>query len=316
MKRMMVASAGAVLGLLGCGDGQAGPDYQGDPLMSLKGVVTSSEAALSADQVPALMFTAPFEELIAGEGTVHFVQGEVEGMFPTAFTLRVYDAPPAGVAIAAVDGEPALNWASLVAISPDHPGSLTRSGSYDPQRGQRNQMCDEHGNCLEGWHTDCPDNGGAPTDESTQWPCGSAYPDHLPWEVYGFSKSHQVAYFASEAAAGGIWSKVLADGASIPAGYHVIERYELEDALSAEDFVANNVCIEAAVAASTAEVAARHGVTASEVPSMTPLVAEWHAANVREYAERGCEIGQRLVADTTSAPVQLPFTTTPTRVGF
>ncbi|HMJ14075.1 MAG TPA: hypothetical protein VK524_21810, partial [Polyangiaceae bacterium] len=77
MKRMIVASAGAVLGLLGCGDGQAGPDYQGDPLMSLKGVVTSSGAALSADQVPALMFPAPYAELTAGGGAVHFVKGEV-----------------------------------------------------------------------------------------------------------------------------------------------------------------------------------------------------------------------------------------------
>jgi hypothetical protein len=320
MKRMIVASAGAVLGLLGCGDGQAGPDYQGDPLMSLKGVVTSSEAALTAEQVPALMFPAPLVELIAGGGTVHFVKGEVEGMFPSAFTLRVYDAPPAGVATMAVDGEPVLTWGSLVAVAPNFPAALTRSGSIEhigDALKERSQICDDAGNCLSGYPADCAHDGMSMVDENTQWPCGSAYPDNLPWEIYGFSQSHQIAYFASEAPAGSVWSKLLADGASIPAGYQVIERYELEEELSPEAFMANEECMEGAIDIATAEVAARHGVAGrNEVSSMTALVPEWHAVTLREYAEAGCETGQRLIADTTSTPVKLPFTTTPTRVGF
>jgi hypothetical protein len=319
MKRMMVASAGAVLGLLGCGDGQAGPDYQGDPLMSLKGVVTSSDAALSAEHVPALMFPAPWAELVAGGGTVHFVQGEVEGMFPTAFTLRVYDGPPAGVATMAVDGEPVLTWASLVAVAHDHPAALIRSGSIE-QIGdalkQRNQVCDDDGNCIEGYPSDCAGNGTAPNDETAQWPCGSAYPDHLPWEIYGFSKSHQVAYFASEAPAGSVWSKLLADGASIPAGYHVIERIGLKQTLSPEAYMATERCVFAASEAAASEVAARNDVAENTVPSTPALADEWRALTAREIAEAGCEYDLQLVADTTSAPVQLPFTNTPTRVGF
>ena len=319
MKRLIVAGAGAALGLLGCGDGQAEPDYQGDPLMSLKGVVTSSEAALSAEQVPALMFSAPWEELVAGGGTVHFVKGEVEGVFPTSFTLRVYDAPPAGVATMEVDGAPALTWGSLVAVAPEHPASLTRSESVE-QVGdaskQHSKLCDDDGNCLEGFPADCPTDGMSMVDETSQWPCGSAYPDNLPWEVYGFSKSHAVAYFADEAAAGSIWSKLLADGASIPAGYQVVERYELEETLSEEAFLANEACMNAAIAEATSEVAARNDVDEHAVATMPELVAEWHAVTAREYAEAGCDIGQRLIADTTSAPVELPFTSTPSRVGF
>jgi len=316
MKRMMVA--GAVLGLLGCGDGQAGPDYQGDPLMSLKGVVTSSDAALSAEQVPALAFASSTMELIAGGGTVHFVKGEVEGMFPTGFTLHVYDPPPAGIATRTVDGGPALTWGSLIAVAPDHPASLTRGGSIEgtgEAMRLRKELCDDTGNCLEGYPDECMHDGISPVDETRPWPCGSAYPDHLPWEIYGYSKSHEVAYFPSEAPAGGIWSMLLADGASIPAGYQVIERVDLEQALSPEAYVANEQCVKAAVAIATSEVATRHGVAANAVASMPALIDEWQAANMREIAAAGCKNGQRLVADTATAPVELPFTTTPTRVG-
>ncbi len=318
MKRTIVASAGAVLGLLGCGAGQAAPDYHGEPLMSLNGVVTSSDAALSVEQVPALMFPAPWAELVAGGGTVHFVKGEVEGMFPTAFTLRVYDAPPAGVATMEVDGAPTLTWGSLVAVAPDHPASLTRSESVETTEDEiraRKEICDDRGNCITGYPSECMHDGISMVDETREWPCGSAYPDHLPWEMYGFSKSHQVAYFASEAPAGSVWSQLLADGESIPAGYQVIERYDLKQALSEEAFMTNELCMSAAIADATSEVAARSGVEENEVASMPALAEEWRAVTSRELAEAGCEIDQRLIADTTSAPVQLPFTTTPTRGG-
>ena len=54
MTRTTLGAACAVLALAACGDGQTESDYRGEPLMSLRGVVTSSESALSASLVPAL----------------------------------------------------------------------------------------------------------------------------------------------------------------------------------------------------------------------------------------------------------------------
>ena len=42
-------------GLAACGDGQAPPNYRGEPLLSLNGTVTASESVLTQNLVPALV---------------------------------------------------------------------------------------------------------------------------------------------------------------------------------------------------------------------------------------------------------------------
>lgn len=86
---------GAVLvgaALCACGDGQTDGAYRGEPLMALRGVITTSQALVGEGQVPALMGASPTEWLSNGEPSVHFIYGEVEGTFPTtpllAFSLR------------------------------------------------------------------------------------------------------------------------------------------------------------------------------------------------------------------------------------
>ena len=46
-------------GLAACGDGQAPSSYRGEPLMSLNGIMTSSESALGQDLVPAFVLEEP-----------------------------------------------------------------------------------------------------------------------------------------------------------------------------------------------------------------------------------------------------------------
>lgn len=92
--------------MLGCGASQAGSDYQGEPLMTLRGVVQSPAALSGSDLVPGLRFESLYDNMDAARGCsdtatcafmTYYTKGEVEGRFPSSFTLRVFDAPPADV---------------------------------------------------------------------------------------------------------------------------------------------------------------------------------------------------------------------------
>ena len=56
MQRTMLIAGGMAATLWACGDAQTGADYPGEPLMSLRGVVVSSEQTLASDVVPAVIF--------------------------------------------------------------------------------------------------------------------------------------------------------------------------------------------------------------------------------------------------------------------
>lgn len=92
----------AATGLFACGDAQVGSDYVGEPLMTLRGVVQSTGVLGTGTYVPGLRFESMFDSTLVHckddtrcPHMVYDVAGEVEGEFPSAFTLRLFDPPDA-----------------------------------------------------------------------------------------------------------------------------------------------------------------------------------------------------------------------------
>ena len=149
--------------------------------------------------------------------------GEVEGTFPSSFTMRLYEPPPDGALTRTFDGEPAFNFGNLTAVSPEHPSWLRKEAIYEDieENGvvignqQREELCADTGECISGYMDDCSDE-----DPSAQWPCGPHFPDDLSWETYGYSDTYAVLYLDAEAAAGSVLARLLGLDTSVPAGYH------------------------------------------------------------------------------------------------
>jgi hypothetical protein len=320
MRKSILAAAGSVLALVACGDGQTGSDYKGEPLMSLRGVVTSSTAALAEDLVPALVFI-PFDGLDpTGPRDTYFVKSEVEGTFPSAFTMRVYEPPPEETLVTIVDGEPAFNMGQISAVSPDHPRWLRRTSTEDPlvdDAGvviggtQRDEVCDDSGECIVGYPAECAEG---PVDPNGEWPCGATFPDGLPWEVYGYSANYSVIYFAGEVAAGSVMSRLYGHGASIAAGYHAVRLIDFTE-LTPEQQAAGTECSVDARMAAIEQANAMYGTHAvypdtSEFGSLDEQI-QLMKLELVALADMGCDIPAQLVEDPSSEPIDLPFTDQP-----
>lgn len=209
--------------LSGCGAGQAPSDYRGEPLMSLKGSVTSSESVLGEDLVPALVFGPPPFVTNYEENTVHYLRGEVEGQFPSSFTLSLYEPPPASVLGTFAPGEPAYADGNLTAVHAEHPAWLrTRYISEEVPGGsvQKNEVCSPT-ECISAYPSECPLG---EQDPDAYWPCTSRFPEALHWSEHGYSENHGIVYFAADVAAGGLLSYLYGGDQAIAAGYHIVER--------------------------------------------------------------------------------------------
>jgi hypothetical protein len=122
---------------LGCGS-QASPDYKGEALLTLRGSVEIEQAPESGDLEPALAF---FD---METGKVHIVEVEVEGEFPSDFTLRVMAPPPDEAFFEGPAGiRSALGY--ITAVTEDHPKSFrysTQTGGAGYCYGDAESTCD------------------------------------------------------------------------------------------------------------------------------------------------------------------------------
>lgn len=83
------------LAALACSS-QAGPDYEGESLMTLRGRVVLDNPAAPDDLVPVLVFpSAGSSDGGADLGHFQLVDGDVQGSFPSSFTLNVRQPPKA-----------------------------------------------------------------------------------------------------------------------------------------------------------------------------------------------------------------------------
>jgi hypothetical protein len=289
--------------------------------MSLHGVVTSSESALTQDLVPALVFT-PMASIESTTTTSHFVKGEVEGIFPSSFTMRIYEPPPDETLQAMLDGEPRLTFANITAVSAEHPRWLRTTQSEEPWlvdgvevgTALHNELCDDTGRCITGVPAECPEG---QQDPSAQWPCGASFPDDLPWESYGYSMTYAVVYFDGDVAAGSVLSKVFGDGSAIAGGYHAMRYVEIET-LPDQELTARHECEGEAWMQAHAATNAIYG-TMDVYPNLVELATderlrELSQQNMIALAELGCEPSMLLVDD--SEMIELPFTDQPQSFTF
>lgn len=192
--------------------------------MSLNGTVTASESALTQDLVPALAIAQRNPLSFSTDHTHHFVKGDVEGSFPNAFTLRVYDPPPAEALFEFIEGESPFVEGELVAISPAHPTWLKTKSYEIPVEGgatERIEMCSEV-ECISSMYEGC-ENYDDPV--TAPWPCGDKLPERLNWDTYGVASKHRVGYFARDVPAGTTLAQLLNGGKAFAAGYQVLEMH-------------------------------------------------------------------------------------------
>ncbi len=88
-----------VLGI-GC-DAQPDGDYQGEPLITIKGTITAFAGAL--DAVEAALIWWQEEE---GSPTIPWTTVPVAGSFPASFTLDIYTPPPDDVMVVLPESPP------------------------------------------------------------------------------------------------------------------------------------------------------------------------------------------------------------------
>jgi len=105
-----------VLALARC-DAQVSPVDRGEALLTVWGSVEIANPQTRGPLVPALAFYASESALL------HITEVEVEGEFPSDFTLRVYEPPPKEATFATPKGSK-VAFAHITALSPDHPDSL------------------------------------------------------------------------------------------------------------------------------------------------------------------------------------------------
>ena len=234
MTRTHCATLLSAAALFSC-DGQVDTDYRGEPMMTLAGKVVSSAMPLGSEVVPAFVFRRQEvtdwdyrSQLPAATQSNYFIRGEVSGSFPNAFTMTVFDAPPASVLKPMVKGESPITLGEFVAIPRDHPTQLIGNAlpPLDPANSdiesdhgyERIQLCSETGQCIVK-ADDCPLGRPLPAGD---FPCGPSLPDQPSWETRGQAMQHMILYVSEPVAAGTYTAKYFANGAALAAGYHVV----------------------------------------------------------------------------------------------
>lgn len=124
---------GLALALSGC-EAQVGPEYAGEPLMSVRGQVVLA-GDNPADVTPVIAFNTA-----TGYATVN---AEVSGEFPAEFRIDVVEPPPADALYDLPDGPGQIALGILALASRDHSDRIPRFSR------SQEDVCDEDGlNCT------------------------------------------------------------------------------------------------------------------------------------------------------------------------
>jgi hypothetical protein len=213
----------AVLSLLAC-DSQVTPHYVGEPLLSLSGSVTIADDITQGDLVPALAF----ENSESNE--LEIVDTEVQGEFPSKFSLRVYAPPPDRAMMEGPSGSAryALGYISAATVHhPSHRRKIEGSGEFG--------MCDQEACYIEyeacgGTSNDAPCYHETRTCDLNRKNCvvtsrsGDLELGTDPWATFaGLSANYQVLYLQASAPAESPLTQLYAEGAELSAGYHLLE---------------------------------------------------------------------------------------------
>jgi hypothetical protein len=223
-------------GLAGC-DAQRGPDYEGEPLLTIQGSITRVDGErLDSALVPALAWSDKW-------GSALFLQDvHAEGDFPASFRFSVLQPPPAAAIFAGLDG---LRFAfgSIIAAQPDHPavaeGSSFHSVFSEACSGemacaQTRSWCGSPDRCyVEEVVCQPGQSGDACTVVSSE---GNPALKDNPWaeHVEGFSENYSVFYAQDFMPADSVAAGIFNDWKAIEPGMYLLELYEPDAAMEQE----------------------------------------------------------------------------------
>lgn len=110
-------------------DGLAPPEYRGEPLLSVRGSITSvTGEKLDPRLVPAVAW------MDDGDDARFLLQDvDVRGDFPANFTLNMLEPPPEGALFEEEGSEMAIGH--IIAADPDHPSATSGDSPWDYVKG-------------------------------------------------------------------------------------------------------------------------------------------------------------------------------------
>jgi hypothetical protein len=255
MTRTSIGIATAMSAALcaGCG-AQAGEDFLGEPLLRMRGHVTTTGLTLAPAVTPALcfpelvwsavnldglpeQFQATFENSVfgSGSGRARIMDVEVQGVFPAEFKVNVYSPPPAAALEPLLPGEPLIVRGNVCAVQSEHDAVaeavsvLGSSGgcpvSPSAPCSSTTVVTTDSGSRYYVQSQSCP-TGAASVDECTETRGGDlallsdtgGY-EHVVAQVF----DPELVYLAAPAPAGSYTAYTLGAPDGLPAGYHLLK---------------------------------------------------------------------------------------------
>ena len=274
-------------------DAQTTPEYPGSKLLTIHGTIAGE--LTDEEIVPALAFTD--QNLITQ--TTYLVDLDVEGEFPTRFSARVYDAPPAGAMFPSTAAfGPAGASASIVAVRAGHPAKIVdRFRSESESCGatcvrELTVYGDDSQTVLYHERTVCDASWANCETTAT----GDASAGVRLAEVFrGVVSNYRVIYLATGLSIS-TPSLALAAYGPLSAGYHLIHQ---RDATEAE-MAALAQCENDAGAKALADFNAQHGTsytTPNEAATANPALAEELLQRLfSEFLARGCRLNNGFIS--------------------
>ncbi len=227
------------LALAGC-DAQASPAYKGEALLTISGSVEIVSQRERGELLPALAF-------LSKSSLLHIMDVEVEGEFPSDFTLRVYEPPPKE-ATAETEGGTEMAYGHITAVTPDHPDTIPYS-----LRGESGGWCTgeaggaiEYCETVESWCNAsgcyeetraCPAIDSPPEDCEIISSSGDPSLRQDYWAAFaGLSEEHMVVYLVEPLAQGDSLARFLGVE-RLEAGYYLVRMPAMTQAerLTAEE---------------------------------------------------------------------------------
>jgi hypothetical protein len=245
---LSILAAPVVLALSQACEPQVSPAYKGQALLTIGGSVEVDSQRERGRLLPALAFYNSETSLF------HIVDVEVEGEFPSDFTLRVYEPPP-GEAIVTGPDRPASAVGYITAVTEGHPDSVldpVSSGagsSCTPARAGEVSQCVHYQDWCTADRSECySEERACPAFDSPLEECeilsSSGDPGLRidPWEKFaGLSELYRILYL--EQALDADDPAALAVGLpTLGAGYHLFEVRPFDEA----EQLANDACREQA----------------------------------------------------------------------
>lgn len=240
-----------------CGP-QASEDYNGEPLLRMRGQVSAGALTLTQSIEPALCFTqtvpgtlnvsalppqlqADFEGIGFGASRTraHIMDVEVAGTFPAEFSVNVYTPPPSAAIKPLFAGEPPSAWGYVCAVQAEHTAlaetvSGTQLWSCETNDGPcrlTNIVMTDSGSRFYAERFECPSLD--TKDESCE--VNRSGEVALLTETGGFEHvvalvmDPELVYLAAPAPPGSYTAFTLGAPDGLPAGYHLRKRAPSSD---------------------------------------------------------------------------------------